>query len=157
MRETVGLRKIEGYARSTTAAACVCALCSMAVSSTQPGHVVQCVRGACCALCVWRGHTPQRTILSWLTARVGIKKKQHTEQPRRHAAVIDKAHGGVIDVASAPCQPSAAHGHMTLPAFAAASPHGRCLDIAAWCCANHLPCEPPYFSLLLYAVRTYVT
>ena len=36
------------------------------------------------------------------------EKEQHTEHPRQHATVVDKAHGGVIDVASAPCQPSAA-------------------------------------------------
>ena len=37
------------------------------------------------------------------------QKKQHTEHPRQHAAaVFDKAHGDVIDVASAPRQPSTA-------------------------------------------------
>ena len=46
---------------------------------------------------------------------------------------------------------------MTLPAFAGASPYGPCLgEIVEWCGANHVPCEPASFSLLLYPVRTYI-
>ena len=73
-------------------------------------------RGAMCSVCVGRvvrcacvalGPKARRLVFS-LTGRVCSKKKQHTEHPRQHAAVVDKAYGGVIDVASAPCQPSAA-------------------------------------------------
>ena len=73
-------------------------------------------RGALCSVCVGRAvrcacvapEPTARRLLFALTGRVCSKQKQHKEHPRQHAVVVDKAHGGVIDVASAPCQPSAA-------------------------------------------------
>ena len=59
---------------------------------------------------VARSHAPEsrtRRVFS-LTARVCRKKNKYREHPRQHAAIADKAHEGVIDVASAPCPPSAA-------------------------------------------------
>ena len=90
---------------------CVCVLCALRQSyegcqSTPPRRVVQCVRGACCAVCVCRPRA-QRTTTFSLTAHVCSKKKSK-ERPRQHAALVDKAPDGVIDVASAPCQPSPA-------------------------------------------------
>ena len=54
------------------------------------------------AICVCRPRAYSTTTTFSLTG--SRKKKQHTERPRQH-----KAHGGlIIDVASAPCQRSAA-------------------------------------------------
>ena len=64
-------------------------------------------------LCLWHSHPPQSPdpyVLGSLTARVCSKNKQHAEQPRQLGAAIGKAHGGVIDVGCAPCQPSGANG-----------------------------------------------
>ena len=79
--------------------------------------------GVLCVLRVARPHAqePRARLHSSPTARACSKNEQHKEQLRRHAAAVDKAHGGVIDDASASCQPSAVSGHMTLSAFAAAS------------------------------------
>ena len=74
--------------------------------STPPGCVCSaCVGSAVRCACV----APERRarLLFSLTARVCGKKKL-TEHPRQHAAVVDKTHGGVIDVASAPGPLSAA-------------------------------------------------
>ena len=68
-----------------------------------------CAWGVLCGVRV-SSQIPERSdhyFLGWPVASAA-KTKQHTEQPRQHAAVVDKGHGGVMDVASAPCQPSAA-------------------------------------------------
>ena len=87
-----------------------------------PERVVQCVRGACCAMCVWRGHTPQSPEHYYTFFADRRKKKAHNKN-QHAAAVVDKTNGAVIVVESAHCQPSGAYeyGHMTSPAFAAAS------------------------------------
>ena len=68
----------------------------------------ECVGRAVRCACVAPEPTTRRILLS-LTGRDCRENTQHTDLPRQHAAVVvDKAHGGVIDVASAPCQPSTA-------------------------------------------------
>ena len=81
-------------ARATSAAAAaaavalllllgVCDICSTAVmrrpsiEATRRAMCSACV--VCCAMCVWR-----------------TEKEQHTEHPRQHAAVVDKAHGSAM-------------------------------------------------------------
>ena len=100
-----------GYECCCCCRCCCCALCSMAVMRRLPIDVM-CVGLALRCACGAVSHAPSepsaRSLLS-LTARVCSKKqKHHSEHPREHAAVVQKTHGGVIDVASAPCQDTAA-------------------------------------------------
>ena len=60
----VGLRKIADYALATSAAAAAAAAAAACVCSVLYGShakaINRChVRGACCAVRVWRGQTPQ--------------------------------------------------------------------------------------------------
>ena len=95
--------------------------------STPPGCIVQCVRGACFAVCVRRGHAPQSPEHYLLVTsnsfadRSHLQQKQPAHSAASASAAVHKAHGAVIDVAAAPCDPSAAYGHVTLPAFVVAS------------------------------------
>ena len=68
-----------------------------AMSSVCVGRAVRCARVA---------PEPTARRLLFDRSRLCSKTKQHTEHPRQQAVVVDKAHGGTIDVASAPCQPS---------------------------------------------------
>ena len=100
---------------------CCCCCCSAAarcVWSMLYGSHAKAVnrrhRRVMCSVCVRRAMRyasvapkPKARQVFSLTGRAS-EKEQHTEHPRQHAAVVDKAHGGVIDVASVPCQPSAA-------------------------------------------------
>ena len=99
--------------------------------------VNRCHRGAMGSVCVERvvrcacvaPESTARRLLFSLTGRVCTRKKQHTEHPRQHAAVFDKAHSGLIDVATAPCQPSAARlcRPSPRPRVGMASPQGPAL------------------------------
>ena len=72
-------------------------------------------RRAMCSMCVGRAvrcacvaPKPKAQVFS-VTGRVCSRKRTaHRAPASACAAVVDKAHGGVIDGASAPCQPSAA-------------------------------------------------
>ena len=72
-------------------------------------------RRAMCSMCVGRAvrcacvaPKPKAQVFS-VTGRVCSRKRTaHRAPASACAAVVDKAHGGLIDVASAPCQPSAA-------------------------------------------------
>ena len=92
---------------------CVCALRSKPVMRRLPidatwGRCVERTWGVLCGV-LWRCLTPQSPeaksrLISLLTIRVcsDTKCTQSTCVSLLHA-VVDKAHGGVIDVASAPC------------------------------------------------------
>ena len=92
---------------------CVCALRSKPVMRRLPidatwGRCVERTWGVLCGV-LWRCLTPQSPeaksrLISSLTVRVcsDTKCTQSTCVSLLHA-VVDKAHGGVIDVASAPC------------------------------------------------------
>ena len=138
---------------------CVCALCSTAVIRRPSIDAT----GARCAVRAWgvlfgvrvaRSHAPEpgARLLFSLTARVCSKKNAHTH--RAPAAVVYKARDGVFTLPTL--------RSMILPALATASRwHGFATPamplVRAWCGANLLLCEPAFFSLLLYAVRTYAT
>ena len=126
------MRIIIDYARATSAAAAAVAAAAAAAAAALPLLLDACALcyrytaamrrlsieatgarfavyawGVLCDVCVTPEVTARRQLFS-LTGRVCSNKKQQTELPRQHAAiVVDKAHGGVIDVASAPCHPSA--------------------------------------------------
>ena len=63
---------------------CVCVLCTLRQSceggqSTPPRRVVQCVRGACCAVCVARSHSPEpRARLLFSLSAAKDKSTQNT-------------------------------------------------------------------------------
>ena len=101
---------------------CCCCCCSAAarcVWSMLYGSHAKAVnrrhRRAMCSMCVGRAvrcacvaPKPKAQAFS-LTGRVCSRKRTaHRAPASACAAVVDKAHGGLIDVASAPCQPSAA-------------------------------------------------
>ena len=111
-------------------------------------------RGALCSACVgravWCACVAPEPYFP-LIARV-CSKKNNTEHPRQHVAVVDKAHGGAIDVASLHPTNPLPHDFAGLrrgPALARPRHTGHAFgEIVAWCGANHLPCEPASFSLL---------
>ena len=77
--------------------------------------VVQCVHRHAVVVRVVRSRAPELSVpLKSLTARASRKKKQHVATA---SAALHNAHGAVIDLDAAPCQPSAAYGRLTLPAF----------------------------------------
>ena len=80
------------------------AAASMAVRRRHRGAMGSVCVGRAVHRCMCRPRAHSTTTIFFADrGRVCRKKKQHTEHPRQH-----KAHGGLIDVASAPCQLSVA-------------------------------------------------
>ena len=116
------MRKIPDYVRATSAAAAASAASATAVAaaaaaaacaqrqSCEGYQSTLCAWGVLCGMYVARSHAqePRARSLFSLTSRVGSKAKQHPDHPREHAALVHKTYGGVIDVASAPRQDTAA-------------------------------------------------
>ena len=95
-----GLRQMIDHARATSAAAAAAARCVW--SMLYGSHAKAVNRRHRRAMCSVRVQSSKHDkFFRWPVASAA-EKEQHTEHPRQHAAVIDKAHGGIIDVASAP-------------------------------------------------------
>ena len=88
---------------------CVCALCSTTVMRRLSIDAVCVGRAARCACSeVTRPRALSTTTFFADRSLLRQKQKKHSEHSREHAAVVRKTHDGVIDVASAPCQDTAA-------------------------------------------------
>ena len=113
---------------SAAAAACACSVLygshAKAVNRRNLGAL--CVRGACCAACVWLGHTllsPEQDCICVADhSRLG-QDKQHTQRPRQCAALSRRPSSRRRQRGCIGALPTLRR--MPLPAFAAASPwHG---------------------------------
>ena len=122
---------------------CVCVLCALRQScngcqSTPPGRVVQCVRGACCAVCVARSHSPEprARLLFSLTAA----KDKSTQNTRVACCSSHPANHPPHDFGGLSGGLALAWSRHTGHAFG---------EIVAWCGANHLPCEPALLAVAI--------
>ena len=96
-------------------ARCVCVLCALCqpcreCQSMRAGHVVQCVRRRVVGVCGAVTRPRAQCAATLLSARARSKGKQHRATASTAAHNVQ---GAVNDVEFAPCQPSAAYGHMT--------------------------------------------
>ena len=132
---------------------CVCVLCGVRYSyggcqSTTPGRVVQCVRRACSAVCVWLDHRPRSP--GYYTIATSLKQTKHRGAA---SAAVDKAHGTVIDIAAAPCQSLRIWQHAfvgLLDGLASTrSCHmGRALVRDSYCCGDGVLLPRPSLALV---------